>query len=130
MPAVTTAEARNAATTLAVMAGLLAILFIGITVLAVHLAIIPIDLPEKQTVIAQVARAVYGDGVVFYLFQVFTATLLFLAANTTFNAFPRPLAILPGDAPLPPPLAVRGAPPAFCSGHRIAPSQAPGPVCL
>src|SRR6476646_5197088 len=108
VPAFKPPEARNAATTLAVMAALLATLFIGITFLAVHFAIIPIDFPEKQTVIAQVARTVYGDGVLFYLFQVFTATLLFLAANTSFNAFPRLLAILAGDGHRPRQFALRG----------------------
>ena len=56
VPAFKPPEAKNAARTLAVMAALLATLFIGITFLAVHFAIIPIDFPEKQTVIAQVAR--------------------------------------------------------------------------
>ena len=63
VPAFKPPEAKNAATTLAVMAGLLAILFIGITFLAVELRrSCPIDEPVKQTVIAQVAAIVYGDG--------------------------------------------------------------------
>ena len=73
VPAFKPPEAKNAARTLAVMAALLAVLFIGITFLAVHFAVLPIDIGGKQTVIAQVARQVYGDGVLFYLFQVFTA---------------------------------------------------------
>ena len=56
VPAFKPPESKNAATTLAVMAALLGVLFIGITFLAVNFAIIPIDFPEKQTVIAQVAR--------------------------------------------------------------------------
>jgi hypothetical protein len=55
-----------------------------------------------------VARAVYGEGIPFYLFQGFTALLLFLAANTSFNAFPRLLAILAGDGHMPRQLALRG----------------------
>jgi amino acid transporter len=116
VPAFKPPEAKNAATTLAVMAVLLATLFIGITFLAVNFAIVPIDHPEKQTVIAQVARAVYGDGVVFYLFQAFTALLLFLAANTSFNAFPRLLAILAGDGHMPRQFALRGDRLAFSYG--------------
>ena len=54
VPAFKPPEARNAATTLAVMAALLAVLFIGITFLAVNFAILPIEFPEKQTVISQV----------------------------------------------------------------------------
>ena len=116
VPAFKPPESRNAATTLAVMAALLATLFIGITFLAVNFAILPIEFPEKQTVIAQVARTVYGDGALFYLFQAFTALLLFLAANTSFNAFPRLLAILAGDGHMPRQFALRGDRLAFSYG--------------
>ncbi len=116
VPAFKPPEPKNAATTLAVMAALLATLFIGITFLAVRYAIIPIEFPEKQTVIAQVARTVYGDGLAFYLFQAFTAVLLFLAANTSFNAFPRLLAILAGDGYMPRQFALRGDRLAFSYG--------------
>ena len=86
-----------------------AILFIGITFLAVNFAITPIDVPEKQTVIAQVARHGLRRRVIaFYLFQAFTALLLVLAANTTFNAFPRLLAILAGDGHMPRQFSLRG----------------------
>ena len=106
------------------MAALLATLFIGITFLAVNFAIIPIDFPEKQTVIAQVARTVYGDGIAFYLFQAFTALLLFLAANTSFNAFPRLLAILAGDGYMPRQFALRGDRLAFSYGIIVLASLA------
>jgi amino acid transporter len=116
VPAFKPPEAQNAARTLAVMAALLATLFIGITFLAVNFAILPIDFPEKQTVIAQVARTVYGDGIPFYLFQAFTAVLLVLAANTSFNAFPRLLAILATDGHMPRQFALRGDRLAFSYG--------------
>jgi len=124
VPAFKPPEPKNAATTLAVMAALLATLFIGITFLAVNFAIIPIDFPEKQTVIAQVARTVFGDGALFYMFQVFTATLLFLAANTSFNAFPRLLAILAGDGHMPRQFALRGDRLAFSYGIIVLASLA------
>jgi len=124
VPAFKPPEAKNAATTLAVMAALLATLFIGITFLAVNFAIIPIEFPEKQTVIAQVARTVYGDGLPFYLFQAFTAILLFLAANTSFNAFPRLLAILAGDGHMPRQFALRGDRLAFSYGIIVLASLA------
>jgi amino acid transporter len=117
VPAFQPPEAKNAATTLAVMAALLAVLFIGITFLAVNFGITHIDLPEKQTVIAQVAARVYGAGSVpFFLFQAFTALLLFLAANTSFYAFPRMLAILAGDGYMPRQFALRGDRLAFSYG--------------
>ena len=124
VPAFKPPEAKNAATTLAVMAALLATLFIGITFLAVNYAILPIEFPEKQTVIAQVARTVYGDGLLFYLFQAFTALLLFLAANTSFNAFPRLLAILAGDGHMPRQFALRGDRLAFSYGIIVLASLA------
>ena len=107
VPAFKPPEAKNAASTLGYMAALLAVLFIGITFLAVNFGITHIEFPS-QTVISQVARAVYGDGVMFYLFQAFTALLLFLAANTSFNAFPRLLAILAQDGHMPRQFALRG----------------------
>jgi hypothetical protein len=124
VPAFKPPESKNAATTLAVMAALLATLFIGITFLAVNFAILPIEFPEHQTVIAQVARTVYGDGPAFYLFQAFTATLLFLAANTSFNAFPRLLAILAGDGHMPRQFALRGDRLAFSYGIIVLASLA------
>ena len=109
VPAFQPPEAKNAATTLAVMAALLGVLFIGLTFLAVNFGITHIDLPEKQTVISQIAARVYGAGSIpFFLFQGFTALLLVLAANTSFNAFPRLLAILAIDGHMPRQFSFRG----------------------
>lgn len=124
VPAFKPPESQNAARTLAVMAVLLATLFVGITFLAVNYAILPIEFPEKQTVIAQVARTVYGDGLAFYLFQAFTAVLLVLAANTSFNAFPRLLAILAHDGHMPRQFALRGDRLAFSYGIIVLASLA------
>ena len=130
VPAFKPPEARNAATTLGVMAALLAILFIGITFLAVNFAITPIEFPEKQTVISQVSRQVYGEGIPFYLFQAFTALLLFLAANTSFNAFPRLLAILAEDGYMPRQFALRGDRLAFSYGIVVLASVAAGLIVI
>ena len=117
VPAFEPPEAKNASTTLAAMAVLLGILFIGITFLAVNFGITHLEFPEKQTVISQVARRVYGESSVpFYLFQAFTALLLFLAANTSFNAFPRLLAILAADSHMPRQFGLRGDRLAFSYG--------------
>jgi amino acid transporter len=116
VPAFQRPEARNAATTLMVMAGILGVLFVGITFLATSFGIYPIDEP-KQTVIAQVSSRVYGaDSIGFYLFQGFTALLLFLAANTSFNAFPRLAAVLAQDGFFPRQFAFRGDRLAFSMG--------------
>jgi amino acid transporter len=114
VPAFKPPESRNAATTLLVMAGVLGILFVGITFLATHFGILP---TEGKTVIAQVAATVFGgDSIGFYLFQTFTALLLFLAANTSFNAFPRLAAVLGTDGFFPRQFAFRGDRLAFSSG--------------
>lgn len=117
VPAFKPPEARNAATTLMIMAVLLAVLFIGITFLATHFGIVPIDGPEKQTVIAQVAATIFGgESIGFYLFQTFTALLLFLAANTCFAAFPRLAAVLAQDGFFPRQFSFRGDRLAFSMG--------------
>jgi amino acid transporter len=117
VPAFQPPESRNAATTLLVMAGLLAVLFIGITFLAVNFAVLPVEAPARETVIAQVAAHVYGDGTVaFVLFQAFTALLLFLAANTSFAAFPRLAAVLAQDGFFPRQFSFRGDRLAFSMG--------------
>ena len=117
VPAFQPPEARNAASTLGAMAVLLGILFIGITFLAVNFGITHLELPQQRTVISQVAGRVYGEASIpFYLFQAFTALLLFLAANTSFNAFPRLLAILAGDSHMPRQFALRGDRLAFSYG--------------
>src|SRR4051794_20096890 len=122
VPAFKPPESRNAATTLLVMAGVLAILFIGITFLAMNFAIYPTTADlygagvEHKTVIAQVAETVFGNNVLFYLFQAFTALLLFLAANTSFAAFPRLAAVLAEDGFFPRQFSFRGDRLAFSTG--------------
>jgi len=131
VPAFKPPEAQNAATTLAVMAALLGVLFIGLTFLAVNLGITHIDLPEKKTVISQIASAIYGDGTIFFfLFQAFTALLLVLAANTSFNAFPRLLAILATDGFIPRQFSFRGDRLAFSHGIIVLASIAAALIVL
>jgi amino acid transporter len=115
VPAFQPPESRNAARTLMVMAAILGTLFVGITFLATNYHILPIDEP-KQTVISQISRHVYGDTIGFYLFQAFTALLLFLAANTSYNAFPRLAAVLAEDGFMPRQFAFRGDRLAYSTG--------------
>ena len=108
VPAFSRPNSRNAARTPPLaMAVILGVLFVGIAFLATNFHILPIYEP-KQTVISQIARHVYGDTIGFYLFQAFTALLLFLAANTSYNAFPRLAAVLAADGYFPRPFAFRG----------------------
>ena len=117
VPAFKPPESKNAATTLMAMAGILAVLFVGITFLATNFAVFPVDEPVKKTVVAQVAGIVYGgDSIGFYAFQAFTALLLFLAANTSFAAFPRLAAVLATDGFMPRQFSYRGDRLAFSAG--------------
>src|SRR5438093_3070205 len=109
VPAFKPPEARNAANTLTVMAVLLGVLFVGVTVVAHAYDIVPSrDGSGGPTVIALVAGTAFGSGPLFYVFQLATALILFLAANTSFNAFPRLAAILAEDGYMPRPFGFRG----------------------
>ena len=117
VPAFKRPEAKNAATTLTAMALLLGVLFVGITFIADRFGVVAIDEPTTRTVISQVAGRIFGDGsIAFYAFQAFTALILFLAANTSFNAFPRLAAILANDGYMPRTFSFRGDRLAFTSG--------------
>jgi amino acid transporter len=131
VPAFKRPEAKNAATTLTAMALLLGVLFVGITFIADRLGVVAIDEPATRTVISQVAARIFGDGsIAFYAFQAFTALILFLAANTSFNAFPRLAAILANDGYLPRSFAFRGDRLAFTSGIVILSAVAIGLLAL
>jgi amino acid transporter len=117
VPAFKPPEPKNAATTLTAVAILLGVLFMGITFVALQFGIVPIDEPAPRTVISQVAALAFGNGSIgFYLFQASTALILFLAANTSYNAFPRLAAILARDGYLPRQFSFRGDRLAFTSG--------------
>lgn len=79
-------EADNAGKTLLWMGGILVTMFLGITYLAQHYAILP---HEGETVVSQLGRQIFGDSLAYYLLQAATALILILAANTSFSDFPR-----------------------------------------
>ncbi|MGE0685151.1 MAG: APC family permease [Dehalococcoidia bacterium] len=99
-------EAKNAATTLVWMAVLLCSFFIGITVLAHEIEVIP---SHDKTVVAQVAEAVFGEGnILFYMVQAATALILILAANTCFSGLPTAASVMARDKVMPSQFAFRG----------------------
>ena len=85
---------RNAAITMFTMALVLATLFLGISTMAYHLGVLPKD---NETVVSQVARAIFGEGVLYYLTQSSTMLILVLAANSAFAGFPRLASLLARD---------------------------------
>jgi len=92
-------ESRNAGVTLVWMVALLSAMFLGITYLARHYGLVPV---EHETVVSQLARQVFGSGSpAYYMMQAGTAMILILAANTSFADFPRLSSILARDRFLP-----------------------------
>jgi amino acid transporter len=108
VPAFKPPEAKNAANTMTAMAILLGILFVGLTLFAVQYGLRPTN-PGGASIVALAAQAAFGDGsALFVTFAASTALILFLAANTSFNAFPRLAAILAEDGYMPRQFSFRG----------------------
>jgi amino acid transporter len=131
VPAFRPPKSRNAATTLLALGALAITLFSGITALAliskVRVANNTCDLvgfpgncatEPQQTVIAQIASAVFGgnSSVGFFYIQAATALILILAANTAFNGFPLLGSVLAQDRYLPRQLHTRGDRLVFSNG--------------
>ncbi|MGL2195716.1 APC family permease [Oenococcus oeni] len=77
---------RNASKTLLILVFILGFFFGSITFFSYYLGIVP---NGQTTVMAQIADAIFGGtGIAFYVFQLATALILTVAANTGFSAFP------------------------------------------
>ena len=114
VPAFAPPEAKNAATTLIVMAVLAVTMFMGTTLLASAYHVIP---QENETVVSMLARSVFGGrGVAYYLVQAATMLILVLAANTAYSDFPRLASILARDRFLPRQFLNQGDRLAFSNG--------------
>ncbi|MBI5959084.1 MAG: APC family permease [Chloroflexi bacterium] len=99
-------RSHNAATTLVWMSSILIVLFLGITLVAHQIEVLP---SETETVISQLGRTVYGEGSIFYFMVLAgTALILLMAANTSFADFPRLAALQAADGFLPRQLTARG----------------------
>jgi amino acid transporter len=119
VPAFRPPEWKNARTTLMWMGSLLGIMFLGLSILAAHLHIVP-DPHEKVTVNAQIAKAVFGSGgsgtALFFMVQIATMLILVLAANTSYADFPRLASFHAGDHFLPRQLTRHGDRLVFSNG--------------
>jgi amino acid transporter len=113
VPAFRRPEARNASRTLIMMVAILGSFFLGISVLAQNLR--P-TLNEHETILSILGRAVFGDGLLYVILQAATATILILAANTAYNAFPAVCSIIAKDGFLPRQLFNRGDRLVFSNG--------------
>jgi amino acid transporter len=127
VPAFRKPKSKNAATTLLMLGVISMTMFVSITWLALYTGVKVttsnadlVGLPpgeEQQTVIVQVAEAVFGgfDVGIIYV-SLTTALILALAANTAFNGFPVLGSILARDGYLPRQLHTRGDRLAFSNG--------------
>jgi amino acid transporter len=104
---------KNAATTLGWMVTILAVFFLGTSLLARHYGVMP---TTTDTVLSQLASHIFGRGAFYYVFQYSTFAILVLAANTAFADFPRLSGILANDGYMPRQLAARGDRLAFSNG--------------
>ena len=100
-------RSRNAARTMVFMSTLLAVMFIGITVLANQVHVIAGE-NVNETVISQIARSLYGLSPMYYVTLTATTIILIMAANTSYAGFPFLSALIAGDNFLPKQLTYRG----------------------
>jgi amino acid transporter len=118
VPAFRRPQARNAAATLAVMAAIGISMFLGITLLARLLEVrVTHEIAASRSVLAQIGQTVFGERhPLFYTLQIFTAGILVLAANTSFQDFPRLSSILARDRFMPSQFRNRGDRLVFSNG--------------
>jgi amino acid transporter len=112
-------QGRNARRVLTAMATILGFLLAGVAYLA-HVTHATPYVSEYPSVLSQIARAVFGHGVIgdiFYiLVQASTAAILFTGANTSFNGFPALASFVAEDRFLPRQLMKRGHRLVFSNG--------------
>lgn len=113
VPTFKSPESPNARTTLTVMAGIAVFLFLGVTYLASRYGLVP---REEETIVSMLGRGILGENPLYYGYQAATAMVLFLAANTSFNAFPLLSAILAKGRFVPKQFAIKGDRLAYSNG--------------
>jgi amino acid transporter len=97
-------QSRNAAMTLSILGVVAITMILGTTFLATHMHARP---SSSVSVVSEIARGVFpgstpgSAGAMFYVVQIFTLIVLVLAANTSFQDFPRLSAILARDKFMP-----------------------------
>jgi amino acid transporter len=110
-------QSRNAAATLGMMGFMTVTMFIGITVLSVLLHVrVNEEITASRSVLSQIGETVFGRTLPFFILQALTAGILILAANTSYQDFPRLSAILARDRFLPSQFRNRGDRLVFSNG--------------
>ena len=111
-------QSKNAAATLGILGALSISMFIGVSWLTDQTNVVFTE-EATRTVVSQVAHAVFGGGLMFYVIQVLTALILILAANTAYTGFPILASILAKDRMMPNQFRSRGDRLVFSNGILI-----------
>ena len=119
VPAFRVPEWKNARETLVVMGSTLGLMFLGLSILAAKMHVVPFE-KGTPTVISQIGKLVFGKGpagtALYLCLQAGTALILILAANTSFADFPRLASFHAGDNFMPRQLTKRGHRLVFSNG--------------
>jgi len=113
VPAFRKPESRNAARTLGLLAAILGVTFLGVAGLGLVVGAVPSD---QSNVLAQVGQVFAGGTPLFFLVQGSAALVLLLAANTSFNGFPRLAAVMAAEDWFPQQFTHRGLRLAYSNG--------------
>ena len=107
VPHFKTPSKQNAKRTLSILGIMLAIIFSGVTTLALAYDIVP-DHNGHTSVLSMITEQAFGRGFMYYATQIATMLILVLAANTSFNGFPILGSIMAQDKNFPNMFANRG----------------------
>ena len=113
VPAFEAPESHNAARTLTLLVAVLGTLFLGVALIGRSIGAVPTD---QANVIAQIGQATAPNSPLFFIVQISSAAILLLAANTSFNGFPRLAAVMARDDYFPHQFSHRGLKLAYSNG--------------
>ncbi len=100
-------RSKNAGRTLIWMGFILGSLMLAMTVLSHYVQAYP---SEREALISQLARTIYGNQGILYFLTIISATvILIMAANTAFADFPRLSALVAADGFIPRQFTYRGS---------------------
>jgi amino acid transporter len=113
VPAFKPPEWKNAQATMLVMSVLLGSMYLGMSYLV---GVTGAHVSNTDSILSQIAGAVYGTGPLYWILIFATMGILVLAAQTSFADFPRLASILSRDGYFPRQFALRGERLSFNSG--------------
>ncbi len=113
VPVFRSPEIKHANQTMAAMAILMAVLFLGTIGLTQFFAVVA---GPEETILSALGRRILGPGVFFLIVQASTLLVLMVAANTSFVGFPRLASVMARDGYMPRQLTFLGDRLVFSNG--------------